>query len=393
MAEFRTVRMGFWGDPFIESLPAEGKLLYIYLITGAKTNNLGIIEVSRRRIAFETGISEEKAEEVLRLLEAKGKVVVDGDAIWLRNFIKHQCSTSPKIIQLLTKEYSRVSSEKIRNALSIQYYDIFQNQDTISETEDTVSIPCPYPINTVSEKTDTVPIPSARKEQEQEQEQLPPPTPPPGGSAQPLARLRADDDSLWDEIQARTRAEQQAWSVAESEAAGELRPEKEKIPDQQAEPEAHVAAMEQSPPRGRRKPRSQKDSCPHQAIIDAYHEILPTCARVRVWGKPEKAALAARWEEAKERQSLEWWRHVFGEIGKTPFLMGKCPPAEDKVPFRLSLGWFVLPRNFAKVLNGQYAKEGDGACNGRSCDSCRWGEEGACGQDKRELCNFWEAVA
>lgn len=33
MATYRTIRMSFWNDPAIESLPPGDKLLYLYLFT------------------------------------------------------------------------------------------------------------------------------------------------------------------------------------------------------------------------------------------------------------------------------------------------------------------------------------------------------------------------
>ena len=56
MAEYRTIRMAFWNDPFVEDLEAGEKLLYLYLFTCPHTSNLGVMEVSRRKIAFETGL-------------------------------------------------------------------------------------------------------------------------------------------------------------------------------------------------------------------------------------------------------------------------------------------------------------------------------------------------
>lgn len=124
MAEYRTVRMDFWGDPFIEALPAEGKLFYLYLMTCSHTNNLGLLEITRRRMAFETGLDQAKVDELLAMLEAEGKLVTDGDAVWLRNFIRHQTSTSPMIIKGLTRLYPQVGSSRIRADLCGRYPDV-----------------------------------------------------------------------------------------------------------------------------------------------------------------------------------------------------------------------------------------------------------------------------
>ena len=57
MAEYRTIRINFWNDPFIEELDPKAKLLYIYLFTCPHANNLGIIEANgwrgRQRWSFQ----------------------------------------------------------------------------------------------------------------------------------------------------------------------------------------------------------------------------------------------------------------------------------------------------------------------------------------------------
>ena len=54
MATYRTIRMDFWNDPYVEGMEPQDKLLYVYLFSSPHTNNLGVLTVSRRKIAFET---------------------------------------------------------------------------------------------------------------------------------------------------------------------------------------------------------------------------------------------------------------------------------------------------------------------------------------------------
>ena len=94
-----------------------------------------------------------------------------------------------------------------------------------------------------------------------------------------------------------------------------------------------------------------KTMCPHQQIIAAYHEELPSCPEVIVWSKANIKNLAARWKEDVTRQDLQWWRHLFRSVAESDFLMGRT--SRDG-PFVFSLGWFAKADNFAKVLNGNY---------------------------------------
>lgn len=150
MAEYRTVRMAFWNDPFVECLEVGAKLLYLYLFTCPYANNLGVIEVTRKKIAFETGLSVQDVDRHLADFARDGKVITDGSLIWMTNFIKNQCSTSPKLVGALRALIPSIASEKIRHEVCLRYPHIF-DEDT------TVLIPSPYPI-------DTVPIPSGELE-------------------------------------------------------------------------------------------------------------------------------------------------------------------------------------------------------------------------------------
>ena len=70
MATYRTIRMSFWNDPAIESLPPADKLLYLYLFTCPHANNLGVLSVSLRKMAFETGLSEDAIRRGLAAFES-----------------------------------------------------------------------------------------------------------------------------------------------------------------------------------------------------------------------------------------------------------------------------------------------------------------------------------
>jgi hypothetical protein len=113
---------------------------------------------------------------------------------------------------------------------------------------------------------------------------------------------------------------------------------------------------------------SSAPQCPHEQIIDLYHEELPELPRVRSWKEASRRNLRARWRESSERRDLEWWRWFFREcIRGSDFLMGR------KTDFVATLSWMVQPRSFEKILNGQYANFGPatgsrlGDKNARAC--------------------------
>lgn len=164
MAEYRTVRMSFWADPYVEALSVPHKLLYIYLFTGAHTNNLGLLEITERKISFETGASLRDVAEGLTRLEQDGKLIRDGQKIWLTRFIRHQTTTSEKLLAGLRKLIHEVGSTKICKELLNNYPELFDETAKAAYGIDTVQIPHGYPIDTVS-------IPSGELEREKEREE------------------------------------------------------------------------------------------------------------------------------------------------------------------------------------------------------------------------------
>ena len=94
-----------------------------------------------RRIAFETGMTEDEVKEHLNVLEQQdGKVALDdgscggGLSILVVNFIKHQCTTSPKLVMSLRALFRGVESEKIRAVLIAKNPHLLDGMDTVSGT-------------------------------------------------------------------------------------------------------------------------------------------------------------------------------------------------------------------------------------------------------------------
>ena len=96
------------------------------------------------------------------------------------------------------------------------------------------------------------------------------------------------------------------------------------------------------------------DPCPHQQIIDAYHELLPSCTPVKVWNETRRKYLRQRWRESEKRQRIEWWRKFFAYVGQSEFLTGRSHAAAGRDPFVADLEWLLRPQNFAKVVEGKY---------------------------------------
>ena len=125
MAEYRTIKMSFWADPFIEGLSSDAKLLYFYLFTCSHTNNLGILEITRKKIANETGLSEEVVNREIGHFVSVNKAVVDGYKILLLRFIRNQTAISTNLIQCLQTLLDKEESKLLKWHLYAAYPDIF----------------------------------------------------------------------------------------------------------------------------------------------------------------------------------------------------------------------------------------------------------------------------
>jgi hypothetical protein len=95
------------------------------------------------------------------------------------------------------------------------------------------------------------------------------------------------------------------------------------------------------------------DPCPHQEIIQLYHDHLPMMPAVREWNASRQTKLRARWKEKADRQSLDWWAQFFAYVAESDFLCGRTAK-----PFVCSLEWLISPTNFAKVIEGNYENRG-----------------------------------
>lgn len=139
-------------------------------------------------------------------------------------------------------------------------------------------------------------------------------------------------------------------------------------PEPEPEPEDLVVPNGTTRPANAEPVVSKKvfPECNHQAVIDLYHEVLPTLNRIEIWNSARQGYLRSRWREvaaelAKEGQSfdeasiLDWWRSFFAHIGRSKFLTGRAEGVKGE-PFKADLEWIIRPTNFAKIIEGKYHK-------------------------------------
>lgn len=107
----------------------------------------------------------------------------------------------------------------------------------------------------------------------------------------------------------------------------------------------HVSVSNKKPP----------VSCPCEQIVEAYSAILPGLLPVQRLTDARRKALAARWREDKERQSLSWWNDYFERVRCSDFLMGRCAPTQGRSSaWQADFDWLLKPANLQKVIEGKY---------------------------------------
>lgn len=117
MAIYRNVHLSFWDDSFVLDLTPEEKYFFLYLMTNTKTTQVGIYELPKSVIQFQTGYNRDTVDKLLRKFIEYGKILYDEKTkeIMLINWLKYNYSSSPKVISCIEKEYKSVKSIELKN--------------------------------------------------------------------------------------------------------------------------------------------------------------------------------------------------------------------------------------------------------------------------------------
>jgi len=117
------------------------------------------------------------------------------------------------------------------------------------------------------------------------------------------------------------------------------------------------------PPDGELDSAKKLPVCDHKAVIELYHQNLPTMRRVEVWNETRAGYLRQRWREVAAELAqaqditasdvLNWWGEFFQSVGKSKFLTGRVN-SKDGRAFVADLEWILKPSNFAKIVEGKY---------------------------------------
>jgi len=258
MADYRQIYIKMWKDTWFLELPADSKLLFVYLFSNESTSVAGIYELPIPAMAFETGLSIECVKESLAHFREAGKVYYENGIVWVVNLRKYNANPSPKVDIRIEMDLDDLPDCELKRKY-LEFY-----------------------------STDTVSIPHGEHEQEQEQEHeqeqgedggTPPPTPPPG----------IPDPTLLTVTQIRgLELPVEDWrALMQLEKAGKKRNTALRFMRSQLNP-MHPAVKVY---------RAIAETTPQRAIRDEIAEIVGTEeADLNLWGDVVKGCLLRGWK-------------------------------------------------------------------------------------------------
>ena len=95
------------------------------------------------------------------------------------------------------------------------------------------------------------------------------------------------------------------------------------------------------------------ENCPHQEIINLWHELMPELTAVKAWNEKRAKMLKARWNgkdmQGNKFNNLKFWRKYFEYIRESDWLMGKTGSG-----WSATLEWVITESNFNKIIEGTY---------------------------------------
>ena len=106
--------------------------------------------------------------------------------------------------------------------------------------------------------------------------------------------------------------------------------------------------------------------CPHKQILLLYKKHLPNLSQPRIWEGARQVNLKQRWRQAAKpsnyspegyknmEDGLKWWDSFFAYVANdTKLASGFQTKDRTWLP---DLEWIVNATNFAKIIDGKYAK-------------------------------------
>lgn len=150
MAVYRNVNMSFWTDTKVmDEYTPEDKYFMLYALTNNYTNIIGCYEISIRQMSNDLGYNKDVVESLLKRFKEVHKTIdydFDTKELMIVNWNKYNWNASPKLDVPLYTAIESVKSDLFHDRLAT----IYNQRESISEKEDTLSIPYRYGMDTTN---------------------------------------------------------------------------------------------------------------------------------------------------------------------------------------------------------------------------------------------------
>lgn len=302
MAYYRAIYMSFWNDPTVEEdFTPEDKYFMLYVLTNLHTNLCGCYEISIKRMSDEMGYSRNKIEEILRRFRDQYKGKVLYDNETHELLIRNWYKYNWND----SPKLDSVLREEIEGVKSVQFkrilIELYNNRISVREGKSISLFPC-------------------------------------GCSEEDLGEEESDESQI--EMSVPILGVPPSSSESGKEDGDGL----------------VFAAPTEIKQFGPNRGDEKRQTCPYDEIRDLFNEICVSFPKVRSMGKNRKIYVNARWTEYGG--NIEVFREVFLNMEQSDFLKG------SNGKWSANFDWAMLPRNFVKILEGNYRNKQSGGLSG-----------------------------
>lgn len=121
----RAIDTSIWGDPWFTELSANGKMVFMYLLTNERSTAAGIFDLSPRRMAFDIGIDQSTAESSLEECSGRVRWWPEHSIVWVVNFFRHQ-AVNDNFLKSAQRTYAELP-EDVKREVAETYPDFDAN--------------------------------------------------------------------------------------------------------------------------------------------------------------------------------------------------------------------------------------------------------------------------
>lgn len=95
-----------------------------------------------------------------------------------------------------------------------------------------------------------------------------------------------------------------------------------------------------------------RQPCPHQKIIDLYHDTLPTLKPVGALTSKQADELDKRWSNGMGK--IDSWKVYFDDVAHSKFLLGEKDPPPGRRKFKADFNFLIRKETITKTQAGDY---------------------------------------